>query len=457
MNNKLKELPLPVQEHCKRTKLIANFLLERIKEEEWFFDAQLNAEHIASAVFLHDIGKAAIPRDNIYAEHNVSKTKQAVYRSHVEEGVALIESLCEISFSDFGERKFERYVLQAISEHHENADGCGFPKGTKGKALSVTGKITAIADAVDNLFFVGATETRDIEALTEQLAQMAGNELDKSLLSVMLADKNAFIEFIRYIDTRYKNKRKTDSYGLQLQFRPIRNIIENQTREYLAEAIINDPFYGVVKPEVFFPVANLTSHTPRLTLLLVERLCLMLDRVRERGGKLFSVSIPIEASCFEAKRFVPELLKLLDKYSIKDNTICLVVDEKELVELEDVDYVDVFAVLRKGGYRMAINSMSNSSTLITSLDALEIDYLFIHPSYTRRLSVNASAYGVASGVLEIAHNLHVSVVFLGTDAHATEKTLLKMRARLAAGELYGLPIRESDMVLALVQGGGDAV
>ena len=201
----------------------------------------------------------------------------------------------------------------------------------------------------------------------------------------------------------------------------------------------------------------MSSQAARLTLLMVERLCIMLDRVRERGGEIEPVTIAVEAKCFESKRFVSELLKLLKKYSIKDDIICLVIDEKGLLELEGVDYQNVFALLRKGGYRMGLTTMSENSSLVTSLDTLEIDYLFIHRSYTHRLNVNASAYGVASGVLEIAHNLHVSVVFLGIDSHSSEKTLLKMHARLASGELYGVPISESEMVSALVRGGGGAV
>ena len=146
----------------------------------------------------------------------------------------------------------------------------------------------------------------------------------------------------------------------------------------------------------------------------------------------------------------------MDKYSIKDDLICLVVEESGLLELEEIDYTDLFAVLRKGGYRMAINSMKDNSTLVTSLDSLEIDYLFIHPSYTKRLNANANAFGVASGVLEIAHNLHISVVFLGTDTSAIEKILLKMHARLATGELYGIPLREQEMISLIVSDGGDA-
>ena len=420
LNTELKKLPLPVQEHCKRCRLIANYLLERIRCEDWFLDLKLNAEYIAAAVYLHDVGKTRISRDHLYAEHSVTKAKKSAYRAHIDEGVDLVEALCDIKFADFGEKKFETYVYQAITEHHENADGCGFPKGIGTSKLSLTGKITAIADTVDNLFFVGGAEERDFEELTDRLSQMSGNELDPSLLQILLAD-------------------------------------DNVNREYLCEYVINDPFYGIVKPDVFLPVADMSSQAPRLTLLAMERLCLMLDRVKERGGRTVPITIRIQASCFEAKKFVSEAIKLLDKYQVKDYVLCLVVDEKGLKELdEEIDYVSAFARLREGGYRMAVNCMSESSTLITSLDTLQIDYLYINAAYTHKVAINANTFGVASGVLDIAHNLHVTVVFLGSDTHAIEKTLLKMRARYAAGELYDHPMREQEMVSMLVSDGGDA-
>lgn len=457
MNTELKKLPLPVQEHCKRSKLIANYLLEKIKGEDWFLDTKLNAEYIAAAVFLHDVGKTRLSREHLYAEHNVTKAKQSLYRSHVEAGVETVETLCEIRFADFDGRKFETYVYQAITEHHESVDGCGYPKGLRGNKISLTGRIAAIADTVDNLFFVGAEE-RSFEELTNRLQEMGGNELDGELLKILLGDREAFLGFIQYIDHRYRNKRKIDNYGIQLHFRPIRNIIENVNREYYCEYVLNDPFFGIVKPEVFLPVAASSSQAPRLTLLVLERLCLMLDRVRERGGRISPVSLRVDATCFEAKRFVSEALKLLDKYEVRDDVICLVVDEKGLSALdEEISYREAFALLREGGYRMAINTLSEESTLLSSLDTLQVDYLFINRGYTHKLTVNSNTYGVASGVLDIAHNLHLSVVFLGCDTHATEKVLLRMKARFASGELYGDPMREQELVSALSSGGGDAL
>lgn len=455
LNEKLKELPKPVQEHAKRCKMIAAFLLERVKTADWFLDAKLNADHMVAAVYYHDVGKVMIPKDHLYESHCQTKAKKTVYRSHVEEGVTLAEALCGISFEDFTKKNFETYVYEAITQHHEAVDGCGFPKRLAGDEISVTGKITAIADVVDNLYFVGVSEVEDAEALVARLEAMAGEVLDATLLGALLADKAAFLSFIEYMEDRNKNKRKDDDYGLQMRFSQIRNIIENEPRELLAEFVINDPYYGIVRPEVYLPVATLSTQAPKLTLLMAERLCLMLDRITERGGEPMPVTLQIDAACFTAKRFASDMVKLLEKYSIKKNLICLMVDERGLMELEEVSYPDLFGVLSNGGYRMALRSMRETTTLIGTLDTLQVDYLFIDPSYTRRVAMNANTYGVASGILEIAHNLHLSVVFLGVDSHAAERALLKMHVRYAAGDLYGEPMSERETLSLLSRGGGD--
>ena len=69
--------------------------------------------------------------------------------------------------------------------------------------------------------------------------------------------------------------------------------------------------------------------------------------------------------------------------------------------------------------------------------------------------LNANTYGMASGVLDIAHNLHMSVVFQGVDNRRTEGELLKMRTKYASGELYGEPLTEKQLVASMSDGGGD--
>jgi len=456
LNNALKELPLPVLEHCKRCKVIAGYLVDKIRLEDWFLDTGLNPDHIVSAVYLHDIGKCAIPRDNLYALHNEAASKKKIYRSHVEEGVRFVEQLCDIEFGSFGERAFESYVFAAIAEHHEQADGCGFPRGMRADATSVVGKITAIADTLDNMLFVGAVESAQqmgVMTAVEQLADMAGRELDKALVDKLLEDKQALCGFLDYIDTRNQSKRKRDAYGLQLSFSGIYNVQENRKVDHYVTFAINDSYWGIIRPEVFWPVAEHTSQLLRLTKIAVERVCITADAIADKYGEYPRVSMPVASVCLESKTFVPDLCKLMRKYQLKKASICLVFD-RMTAEHDPDAYQDALVALRDAGYRVAVNSMSEGSTVLSALDRLPLDALYVDAAYTGRIVTSENTYGVASGMLDIAHNLHMRVVFLGVDDRRTEGELLKMTARYASGSLYGEPQRERDFISRY--GGDDA-
>lgn len=448
LNNAIKELPIPVVEHLKRCKMIAGYLVDKIRLEDWFLDTGLNADHIVSAVYLHDVGKCAIPKDNLYALHNETAAKKKIYRSHVEEGVRFVEQTCDIRFDSFGDRAFETYVYAAITEHHEQADGCGFPKGTRAENMSVVGKITAIADTLDNLLFVGATEGAGevgVSQAVDTLEGMAGRELDETLVKALLDDKQALCGFLDYIDTRNQNKRKRDQYGLQLSFSGIYNIQENRKIDHYVDFCINDPYWGIVRPEVFWPVAEHTSQLLRLTKIAVERVCLAVDAVADKHGEYPRVSMPVASACLASKTFVPDLCKLARKYQFKKGSICLVFD-RMTAESDPDAYCDALVALRGAGYRVAINSMSEGSAVLSYLDKLPLDALYVDAHYTARLVDNENAYGVASGMLDIAHNLHMRVIFLGVADRKTEGELLRMTARYANGSLYGEPLRERDFI-----------
>lgn len=436
LNNALKQLPVPVQDHCKRCKTIAGYIVDKIRTQDWFLDTGQNPSHIISAVFYHDLGKTRLSRDNLYAQHNETTAKKKLYRSHIELGVEVLEQEGEINLAERTARSFEQYLYQAITEHHEQADGCGYPKGLDAASTSLTGKITAIADTLDNLLFVGRTDAAPVEEVLTKLDEMAGRELDAELVRAMLADRGMLLKFLLYMDANNRGKRQQDAYGLQMHVNGIYNIRENRRVDNLIAYVINDPYYGIVRPEVFWPVAEHTAQILRLTKLAVERACITADEIHERHEEFPLLSVPVASTCLENKTFVPDLCKLLTKYELRPGTICLVLDG--FTDENDTEiYLDGVMRLREAGYRVAAHGMNAGSTLLSVLDRMHLDAIYVDAQYTARIMTNANAYGVASGLLDLAHNLHTRLVFLGVDVRKVEQELIKLGAFYGSGALYG--------------------
>ncbi|GAC1329566.1 MAG: hypothetical protein NVSMB17_06040 [Candidatus Dormibacteria bacterium] len=88
------------------------------------------------AALLHDVGKLAVPEHVLLKPASLSAEERRVVREHVTNGARIIQPLVPLLGAWAG----------AVGEHHERWDGKGYPRGLKGEAISLAGRIVAVAD-----------------------------------------------------------------------------------------------------------------------------------------------------------------------------------------------------------------------------------------------------------------------------------------------------------------------
>jgi putative nucleotidyltransferase with HDIG domain len=92
------------------------------------------------AALLHDIGKEQLPERMRALDESFTASEIEVYREHVHHSVKA------------GKRMgLSETALAAIAEHHEMADGSGFPAVLKGPQMSVAGRILSLVNKYDRL------------------------------------------------------------------------------------------------------------------------------------------------------------------------------------------------------------------------------------------------------------------------------------------------------------------
>ncbi len=91
---------------------------------------------------LHDIGKIGIPDSILLKPERLGDEERSVMRRHAEDGYRILEG-----------SPAELLKLAAVIAwtHHERFDGSGYPRGLKGKAIPLEGRLTMIADVFDAL------------------------------------------------------------------------------------------------------------------------------------------------------------------------------------------------------------------------------------------------------------------------------------------------------------------
>ncbi|MES2855949.1 MAG: HD domain-containing phosphohydrolase, partial [Bdellovibrionota bacterium] len=128
-----------------------------------------NAEEVALAAMLHDIGLTDLPGDICSkSETERSKEEQALYQTHPELSLKIIKER-KIPVTDA--------VMRAILEHHERFDGSGFPRGLAGKRVSVEAQIIALSTFLDQWCSVkpGQARKEPLDELEKIFAECISN------------------------------------------------------------------------------------------------------------------------------------------------------------------------------------------------------------------------------------------------------------------------------------------
>lgn len=104
---------------------------------------------LASFAPLHDVGKVGIPDRILLKLAGLDAKEQRIMRSHGVLGMALIERVLEVLH--LSEVPAVQVLPEVVAHHHEALDGSGYPRGLRGEAVSLAGRIVAVADIYDSL------------------------------------------------------------------------------------------------------------------------------------------------------------------------------------------------------------------------------------------------------------------------------------------------------------------
>ena len=158
--------------HIERIGRFSTLLAEHIGMDSDF------CERLRHAAPLHDVGKVAIPDAILLKPGPLTPEERAIVETHAEEGHRLVRGSSS-SILDMA-------ATIALS-HQEKWDGSGYPRGLKGEAIPIEGRIVAVADVFDAL-----TSDRvyrkafSVEEAVQMMCEQRGRHFDPVLLDAFM-------------------------------------------------------------------------------------------------------------------------------------------------------------------------------------------------------------------------------------------------------------------------------
>ena len=104
------------------------------------------AEEIALASILHDVGKIAVPDAILNKPGGLTAEEFEIMKTHTVQGAALLDRIPQLR-----RHRAYRYAVDIARHHHERWDGKGYPDGLKGDEISLWAQIVSLADVYDAL------------------------------------------------------------------------------------------------------------------------------------------------------------------------------------------------------------------------------------------------------------------------------------------------------------------
>ncbi len=140
--------------------------------------AEVHVARLKTASMMHDIGKLGIPDSILLKPGRFSDFERQIMQEHTTIGAQILGG----SDSDV-----LRLGEQIALTHHEKWDGTGYPRGLKGEAIPLSGRLVALADVFDAITskrrYKSAYPLEDAFKLVEE---EAGSHFDPSLAKLFL-------------------------------------------------------------------------------------------------------------------------------------------------------------------------------------------------------------------------------------------------------------------------------
>jgi putative two-component system response regulator len=170
-------------DHLQRVSHYAAAVARRLGQEDGFTDALLYA------VPMHDVGKIGIPDRILLKRGRLDADEWRIMQAHTEIGASILSG----ADSDLLQ------MAETIAlTHHERWDGTGYPRGLRGEAIPLAGRITAVVDMFDALCSKRPyKEPLAVEAALAIIRAEAGRQLDPRAVDAFFAAQPEILDVKR--------------------------------------------------------------------------------------------------------------------------------------------------------------------------------------------------------------------------------------------------------------------
>jgi len=238
-----------------------------------------------------------------------------------------------------------------------------------------------------------------------------------------------------------------------LHFQPIVNCTNGQLDTLEVLVRWNHPEYGIILPDEFIPMAERSGKINDLGNWIIDATCRVSQRLQESGSTVrFAINLsPIQLNKKDKKDLAKDILTCLNKYGLQPHLFDLEITESCIMSDIDCALAQI-AELSKQGFSLAVDDFGTGHSSLARLSGLPVSKIKLDRLFIRELVTDDTSRIIVKGIINIAHELGISVVAEGVEDHFQTEILCSYGCEYVQGFGILKPGPEEDLADMLKNG-----
>lgn len=229
--------------------------------------------------------------------------------------------------------------------------------------------------------------------------------------------------------------------------------IDTKTHKIIgAEALIRweHPQQGMISPGLFIPMAEKSTMINDIGNWVLRTACRQIKTWQDEGIPPLQISINLSIRQFDDSNFVQHIKDVLIETGVEGNWLELEITESILVKDRDA-VIDSLLCIKELGVKISIDDFGTGYSSLSCIHQLPIDCLKIDQSFIRDIHTNSKS-NLVSSIIELGHNLHLTVVAEGVESIEQLDYLKQNNCDEWQGYLFSkpLPVEQFEKLFAPV-------
>jgi diguanylate cyclase (GGDEF)-like protein/PAS domain S-box-containing protein len=236
---------------------------------------------------------------------------------------------------------------------------------------------------------------------------------------------------------------------LVLHYQPKVDLVAGR-RTTGVEALVRwkHPTEGLLVPAQFMPEAERSELIEPLTRWVLNEALGQQSRWRD-GGLDLTMAVNVSARSLTRHSDLPDTVaKLTETWGIPPGKLILELTENAII---DADVAEVLDRLHAMGQRLSIDDFGTGHSSLTYLQQLTIDEIKVDRSFVMHLPTVAGDAVIVRSIIELAHNLGLTVVAEGVEGEAALEMLVEDGCDSAQGYHFSRPCPADELTAWLTE------